>query len=119
MLSFRNYNRIGFVVKVGEGENSYGTGNKYIIGENVSPELFFQRNLCYEFDLNHPSLETHDLRISTTADGTHNDGIVYSDNVELVQTPKEMYIMVTDSTPDTLYYFCINHPGMGGTITVK
>lgn len=111
---------IVYTVTVSFGTNEYGTGNKfYIAGESgASPTLALTRGLTYRFDQSGPSNATHQLIFSTTPNGTWNGGIEYTTGVTKVGTPGTdgayTQITVADDAP-ALYYYCINHSGMGGT----
>ena len=114
---------ITYKVIVKPGENEAGEGNKYYIDgmEDVSPSLVFMEGNTYRFDQSDESNETHDLRLSETEDGTHNDGEIYSDNVvmngDAGSEGAYLEITVDVNTPD-LAYFCLNHSGMGSVINI-
>ena len=119
------------------------SANKVYI-ENIKQQtLNLQRGNSYKLLLNDSSFSSngfsktyHPVLISLTDDGVHNSGTVYNtgvkyylDNVEVTETvfksssfntAKKRYIEInpTASTPDTLYYFCNTHPGMGGKISL-
>jgi hypothetical protein len=107
-------------VTVASGTNEYGTGNKYYIGGFVgpSPILNLIEGSTYTFKQNDVSNATHQLLFSTTPNGTHAGGTEFTTGVTKVGTAGSLgaytKIIVPTSTP-TLYYYCINHPGMGGT----
>ena len=79
----------------------------------------------------------HPMVISTTQDGTHNGGTIYTtgvtyflDSVEVADaaaydagfaaaTTREMRITVDNDTPDTLYFFCYHHANMSGTASIE
>ena len=69
----------------------------------------------YVFNLTHNSMiqGNHVMKISTTEDGKWNGGSphpdVYSSETTVVFEPTQ---------PGTFYYYCTNHPGMGGKIIV-
>ena len=75
--------------------------------------LILNRNTTYIF--NHSA--AHPLRFSTTDDGTHNGGNLYTSNI--LYTSGQTSIYMDDDTPDTLYYYCEIHPGMGSDITIN
>ena len=67
------------------------------------------------------SVQTHQIKFSTTSDGTHNSGSAYTTGVTTSGTPGsngKTEIVIDASTPSTLYYYCQNHSGMGGTINI-
>jgi len=106
-----------YTVTVASGTNSYGSGNKYYIGGNVSPTLNLAEGSVFRFDQSDSSNSSHPLRFSTTADGTHNSGSAYTTGVVTAGTPGSSgaYTQITvASGAPTLYYYCTNHSGMGG-----
>jgi hypothetical protein len=79
----------------------------------------------YKFDVSDSSNSGHPLKFSTTADGTHGGGSAFTTNVtesgtagsadayvQLEITPETLGIAGATST---LYYYCSNHSGMGGS----
>ncbi len=112
---------IVYTVTVAAGVNEYGSGNKYYFAGEIgaSPALSLTRGLTYRFDQSDPSNATHQLLFSATPNGTWNGGgIEYTTGVLKVGTAGTdgayTQITVPDDAP-ALYYYCINHSGMGGT----
>jgi hypothetical protein len=109
-----------YTVTVASGTNSYGTGNKYFIAglSGASPTLTLNEGSTYRFDQSDASNSGHPLRFSTTANGTHGSGSEYTTGVTTNGTPGSAgaftQIAVASDAP-TLYYYCTNHSGMGGT----
>jgi len=98
-------------------------GNKYFIDDEQQPKLEFLVGSTYTIWQSGSSNDTHDLRFSTTLDGTHNGGSVYTGSVDTGSiaagnSGSRVIIDVTSDTPTTLYYYCINHTGMGGIAKV-
>ena len=89
---------------------STDSGNKFVIDGVQQDTLYLAETGTYVF--NYPS--GHPFRFSTTSDGTHNSGSEYTTGVT-VNSTTQVQITVAASTP-TLYYYCIYHSGMGGTI---
>lgn len=113
---------IEYKVIIKEGENKYGEGNKfYLDGEN-SPSLIMLSGNEYIFDVSDNSNKNHALRFSASEDGSHNDGEEYKEGVEINGKAGEegasIKIMIDDDSPD-LYYYCVNHEGMGGKISTR
>ena len=107
-----------YTVTVATGTNSYGTGNKFYIDGSVSPTLTLTEGQTYKFDQSDSTNSTHPLRFSTTANGTHGGGSEYTTGVTTNGTPGSSgaYTQITvASGAPTLYYYCTNHSGMGGT----
>ena len=97
---------------------STDSGNKYAIDGVQQDTLYLAEGDTFRFDQADSSNGGHPLRFSTTSDGTHNSGSEYTTGVTTNGTPGESgaytEITVADSAP-TLYYYCTNHSGMGGT----
>lgn len=107
-------------VTVATGTNQYGTGNKYYIEgfAGASPTLNLTEGQTYVFRQSDSSNATHQLLFSTTPNGTWGGGVEYTEGVTKVGTAGQLgaytEITVAIGAP-TLYYYCINHSGMGGT----
>jgi hypothetical protein len=96
--------------------NVTDSGGKYFIDGVRNPVLSFIKGFTYKFLF--PNIGAHPFRFSTTNDGTHNGGTIYSTGVTTGTGPDYIQIEVTDDTPSTLYYFCTSHTGMGNGIGV-
>ena len=100
--------------------SSDGYGNKYYIAglSGAAPTLTLNEGSTYRFDQSDSSNSGHPLRFSTTSNGTHAGGSEYTAGVTTNGTPGSAgaytQITVASSAP-TLYYYCTNHSGMGGT----
>ena len=106
-----------YAVTVASGTNNYGTGNKYFLDSVVSPTIDLVRGGYYTFSQSDSSNGGHPLRFSTTANGTHAGGTEYTSGV--TATSNQVVFQVPSDAPDNLYYYCANHSGMGGSITVR
>ncbi len=95
---------------------STADGNKYFIDGVRQATPNFVRGNTYRFS-QPASASAHPLRISTTSDGTHNSGSAYTTGV--TTTSEYTQITVASDAPSTLYYYCSNHPAMGGSINVS
>ena len=91
-------------------------GKKYVIDDTLLPELHLEIDKKYCIDQCDESNQDHPMRLSTTPDGIHNGGQVYlgqgTDEVEYQLD--RIHFCPKTSTPKELYYYCTNHPGMGG-----
>ncbi len=103
---------------------NYGS-NKYAIDDASNsidylkqPILVLTKGKTYKFDQSNSSNATHPLKFSTTPNGTHAGGTEYTTGVTYNGTPGSAgaytQIVIASNTP-TLYYYCSNHSGMGGT----
>ena len=95
---------------------STADGNKYFIDGVRQATPNFVRGNTYRFS-QPDSASAHPLRISTTSDGTHNSGSAYTTGV--TTTSEYTQITVASDAPSTLYYYCSNHPAMGGSINIS
>ena len=91
-----------------------GGVNKYFIDGIQQKTLVVKAGSNYRFS--HGS--THPIRFSTTADGTHGGGVAYTPGVTVISDTEVSITVPNSSTTKTLYYYCANHPGMGGKIKI-
>jgi hypothetical protein len=92
--------------------------NKYFIGGSQQAVVNMIEGNIYRFDQSDSSNSGHPLRFSTTSNGTHAGGSTYSTGVTVVGTPGTdgAYTQIIPEVgAPTLYYFCTQHSGMGGT----
>tara|TARA_B100000519_G_scaffold140813_1_gene122019 strand:+ start:3004 stop:5772 length:2769 start_codon:yes stop_codon:yes gene_type:complete len=97
-------------------------GNKYALDGVTQGTVTLIEGATYKFDQSDSSNSTHPLRFSTTSDGTHNSGTEYTTGVTTVGTPGSSgaYTQITVAVgAPTLYYYCSNHSGMGGTANTQ
>ena len=78
----------------------------------------FLQGATYTFDQSDSSNATHGMRFSETPDGPWTTGgTTYSNGVVVTGTAGQagasVAITISSSTPSILYYYCINHSGMG------
>ena len=101
-----------------------GEGNRYYIDSVLQPTLTLRRGIISTLDQSSGTTSGHPIRLSTTENGTHNggteytgsnNGVVYSGTAG---TDGLLSITLPSDAPDTLYYYCVNHSGMGGQINV-
>ena len=89
-----------------------GTGNAYTITDDQNKDILFNDSIKYIFSYT----SEHPLKFSTTEDGTHNGGSEYSDII-IESSDNTLIVQTNSSTPDTIYYYCDLHPGMGGSFS--
>ena len=98
---------------------SYYGSNYFYINGSRQATLDLTEGSTYRFDQSDSSNSGHPLRFSTTSNGTHVGGSEYTTGVTTAGTPGSSgaytQIEVASGAP-TLYYYCTNHSGMGGTI---
>lgn len=87
----------------------------YYIDSVIQKPLNFVRGNTYIFDVS--LIPLHPFKFSTTVDGTHNGGVEYTEGV--TANNNTVTIVVSESTPSILYYYCQIHPNMGGGISVS
>ena len=96
---------------------STGSGNKYFIDGVQQATLTLNEGSTYRLDQSDGTNGPHPLRFSTTSDGTWSGGTEYTTGVTVngVAGNPGAYTEIEVATgAPTLYYYCTNHPGMGG-----
>ena len=99
------------------------SGGKFYIDGSQQASLTLLRGHRYVFDQSDSSNSSHPIAISTTSDGTHNSGSAYTTGWTYSGTAgssgaNASFEVPTDA-PASLYYYCVNHSGMGGSITTE
>ncbi len=114
-----------FIYKVRVARNATDTANIFYINDEAQPVLTLYSGNTYYFDLSDSTLynavatSLHQLRFSETSDGTHNSGTAHTTGVTTSVTAIDIgttgaYIqIVVPAGLGQLYYYCVNHPGMG------
>ena len=96
----------------------YGSTSKYVINGTVTGSINLLSGNIYRFYQQDSTNSTHPFRFSTTYQASGVSANEYTTGVNYVGTPGSTgaYTQITasDSTP-TLYYYCSNHSGMGGS----
>ena len=92
-----------------------GTGNRYFIDGVQQKTLVVKAGQEYKFS--YPA--GHPFRFSTTANGTHGGGSIFTNGVSVNEASNEITITIPSSGTSILYYFCTIHGGMGGQIIVS
>ena len=93
-------------------------GGKFYINGAQQATVTLNEGSTYRFDQSDNSNSSHPLRFSTTANGTHGGGSEYTtgvtnSGVSAGSSGSYVQIVVASGAP-TLYYYCVNHSGMGG-----
>ena len=93
-------------------------GGKFVIDGTSQQTLSLAKGVVYYFDQSDSLNSTHPLRFSTTSDGTNNSGTQYTTGISFAGTPGSAgaytKVILQQDAPDVLYYYCANHPNMGG-----
>jgi hypothetical protein len=99
-----------------------GTGNVFYINSQPQAVIELRRGQTFIFDQSDPSNSGHPFRLSTTSNGTHSGGVAYTVGVTTSGTPgtpnSYVQIVVDNSAPNSLYYYCSVHSNMGSSAVV-
>ena len=102
---------------------STASGNKYAVNGTTQGAITITAGETKTFDVSDSSMTGHPFAISKRADGRNAGSVVTADVLgpaDGATTSNNIITFVTSATTSTpLYYFCTNHAGMGGTITVS
>lgn len=118
-FGYITYNVIVLPGVLDPGGNRYfidiGDGNGYV----EKPNLQLKRNYVYSFVFTDGNAQTHPFEFSTTPDGIHGGGTQFTTDVrkhyDTNGQENGAQIIVTDQTPNSLYYYCQVHADMAGT----
>ena len=115
---------VELVVIIQSVSDGYSSSNKYSVDGEIAPTITLEKGKTYRFLQSDASNSNHPVRFSLTSNGTHNNGTEFSDNVSFVGQPGSIgaYTQIqipSDSNLTTLYYYCSNHSGMGGAVTIS
>jgi hypothetical protein len=98
--------------------NGSGSSNGYLLNDSVSPFISFKVGNTYRFDQADSTNSGHPLRFYYDVDKTTQ----YSTGVTTNGTPGSSgaytQIVVSETTPNILYYQCSSHAKMGSRIDV-
>ena len=111
---------ITYTVTVASGTNAYGTGNKFFINGEVSPVLYLQEGNTYIFDQADTSNNTHQIAFSTNANNSptspYTSGVTTTGTAGQAGAKTTINVAPVRTTgAPVLFYYCINHSGMGNT----
>ena len=110
---FGSRQNVGYAVTV----YNDGGGNKYYIdGVKQDTVTGLIRGATYTFDTSDSTVSSHPFRFSATSNGSHGGGSEYTNGVAAI-TGAATTITVPHDAPNTLYYYCTSHSGMGADIT--
>ena len=110
---FGSKQNVGYAVTVYDD----GGGNKYYIdGVKQDTVTGLIRGATYTFDTSDSTVSSHPFRFSATSNGSHGGGTEYTNGVAAI-TGAATTITVPYNAPETLYYYCTSHSGMGADIT--
>lgn len=108
-------------LRVAAKTNSVGNAF-YINNIESSSSLILLRGSRHRFSQSHPSNEGHPLRFSRGVDGAHENAVEFSGNITEVGIPGQegsyTEITIPEDAPPTIYYYCQNHSGMGGSFNI-
>ena len=97
-----------------------GTSNAFFLNGKENPPLTLVRGNVYQFLLDGSTTASHPFYFSEDTGGGGNPSLAkYTNGVTGSEsTSGTVAITVGAGTPDTLYYYCANHPSMGNIIKV-
>ena len=120
------------VLSIGTSEiiNVQANGGKFYLDGDQAPAITLNRGETYVFyqkAMSNATSTGHPLKFSETSDGNHGGGSEYTTGVTVTgaidtgtgTSTRVVTFTVPSNAPNTLYYYCPNHSGMGAAITVQ
>ena len=112
---FGSRQNVGYAVTVYDD----GGGNKYYIdGVKTASITGLIRGATYTFDTSDSTVSSHPFRLSATSNGSHGGGSEYTNGVAAI-TGAATTITIPHDAPETLYYYCTVHSGMGNDSSIS
>ena len=112
-----------FVVKVASKTSTHiyngsGSSNGYTLNESVSPFIDLKVGNTYRFTQSDSSNSSHQIRLYYDAAKTtlYSTGVTY--NGTAGSSGAYTQLVVSETTPNILYYQCVNHAYMGSRIDI-
>lgn len=98
--------------------DSVNQKNIFYIGGVKTPSIELLRGVTYIFDLSDETLFNHPFKFSLTKDGVHSGGAEYAESASTEGVPgtsgANLVLTVFSDAKSKIYFYCENHPGMGG-----
>lgn len=91
------------------------SGGNYLIDGTANQTITLVPSVTYRFDVSDSTNSGHPFRLATQVDGANSSQ--FTTGVTVVGS-KYVEVKLEQDAPSTLYYYCTNHSGMGGTINV-
>jgi len=91
------------------------SGGNYLIDGTANQTITLVPSVTYRFDVSDSTNSGHPFRLATQADAANSSQ--FTTGVTVVGS-KYVEVKLEQDAPSTLYYYCTNHSGMGGTINV-
>ena len=109
-----------YVVTVSDASGA----NKYYIDGVKQPYLTLHQHQTYLFDLTAPGVG-HPFRLAMEANGGGGQPLGslpasdYTTGTDYTSVANHLKFTVPSGAPSTLYYYCTQHSGMGGTVSIS
>ena len=98
--------------------NGTGSSNGYLLNNSVAPFIDFKVGNTYRFTQEDGTNATHPLRFYYDAGKTTQYSTGVTTNGSPGSSGAYTQIVVSETTPNILYYMCSSHPHMGNRIDV-
>ena len=95
-------------------------GNRFAFEGTTAPDFTIDEGKSYRFDQSDATNDSHPFKFSLTENGIHPGGTEYttgvtSSSIDPGSAGSYIELRVDKNTSNYLYYYCVNHGGMGGS----